>query len=166
MFGFYKLAGTRAAADCVFQARCGRHASAGAVSSEDGASGVDSSEHVGPAANPGLLSEHERSVLLALMLLRQTVRCPLRWSRGTQPCKCLRPPVGVARSTRTCSARYTGTWEPAELDVAWPCGADNMVPSLMQGQSTHVLQELLDRPPVQWQSHKKWKMKDHLQAMA
>ena len=35
-----------------------------------------------------------------------------------------------------------------------------------QGQSTHVLQELLDRPPVYWQSHKKWKMKDQLKAMA
>ena len=33
-------------------------------------------DHQLPAANPGLLSEHERSVLLALMLLRQTVcRC-------------------------------------------------------------------------------------------
>ena len=37
---------------------------------------------------------------------------------------------------------------------------------LLQGQSTHVLQELLDRPPVYWQSHKKWKMKDQLKAMA
>jgi hypothetical protein len=42
------------------------------------------------------------------------------------------------------------------------CQTRSAIPCCSQGQSTHVLQELLDRPPVHWQSHKKWKMKDQL----
>ncbi len=68
-----------AAALTLYEARCGRctaHGAAPALSDGD----VQSEAEVpaaaeGPAANPGLLSAHERSVLLALMLLRQTV-CP------------------------------------------------------------------------------------------
>ena len=55
------------------------------MSPEAGANGAGRSGQEGPAANPGLLSEHERSVLLALMLLRQTVRLTVRWLYSSVP---------------------------------------------------------------------------------
>ncbi len=58
----------------MLQARCGSRASQGSGSAEGGDAGAATADQRLPAANPGLLSEHERSVLLALMLLRHTVR--------------------------------------------------------------------------------------------
>ena len=56
------------------QARCGSRASEGVASAEGCQAGIGMADGQSPVANPGLLSEHERSVLLALMLLRHTVR--------------------------------------------------------------------------------------------
>ena len=58
----------------MLQARCGSRASEGSASAGAGDVGAGEADQRLPAANPGLLSEHERSVLLALMLLRHTVR--------------------------------------------------------------------------------------------
>ena len=67
-----------AAALTLYEARCGRCTSSGAaVATADEGMQSGAEAHIapeGPSANPGLLSEHERTVLLALMLLRQTVR--------------------------------------------------------------------------------------------
>ena len=75
-----------AAALTLYEARCGRCVPPGAaVAVEDGnmqmAAEAPTTAAEGTSANPGLLSEHERSVLLALMLLRQTV-CPF-WETDT-----------------------------------------------------------------------------------
>ena len=56
------------------QARCGSRASQGSARTQGGNGGAGAADQRLPAANPGLLCEHERSVLLALMLLRHTVR--------------------------------------------------------------------------------------------
>ena len=64
-----------AAALTLYEARCGRSSSQGAATAAMGPAHAGTEpEGQGPLANPGLLSEHEHSVLLALMLLRQTVR--------------------------------------------------------------------------------------------
>ena len=65
-----------AAALTLYEARCGRCAVGGSVAAAEEGDSSTTTAAEGPAANPGLLSEHERSVLLAVMLLRQTVRSP------------------------------------------------------------------------------------------